>query len=100
MSDTMHTSRADPRDGATVVESKTPSGRPCRLTDRTATLPREVLAGFLEELIAGGHMGFTAISAPSSGAIRLDEPRFTHVQLEGRLYRLLLRPGEARLERF
>jgi hypothetical protein len=82
------------------VEGHTARGRPCRLADRSGDmLPREEVERLLGELVAAGAFGFRAVSE-GGAAIRLDRPEFGHVQIAGRLYRLVVERYSARIERF
>jgi hypothetical protein len=83
-----------------VVEGRTARGRPCRLADRSGDgLPRQELERLLAELIAARAFGFRAVSE-NGAAVRLHRPDFAHVQIAGRLYRLIVERYHARLERF
>lgn len=103
---------ADPDDGragdgengansdAVVVDGMTKRGKRCRLVDITTSVDRAELVGLLNDLIEQDCFGIRGMSAAGDNAVTLGAPSFTHVQLGGRLYRLLLLPYEARLERF
>lgn len=83
-----------------VVEGRTPRGRPCRLADCSGDgLPREELEGLLADLIATDAFGFRAVSKDGV-SVRLDRRDFAHVQIAGRLYRLIVERDLARIERF
>ncbi len=84
--------------GAQVVEGRTRRGRPCRLIDNTGTLRPETLQALLDDLVAQDQFG--ALGVADGGVLALDKPRFTHIQLEGRLYRLLLFRYHACIEAF
>ncbi|NIR59376.1 MAG: hypothetical protein GWO02_07570 [Gammaproteobacteria bacterium] len=86
--------------GASVVEGETRSGKPCRVIDNTGTVRRAELEQLLHTLVAEGHFGLTGLSASGGQTIKLGEPRFTHIQFGESLYRLLLFPYEAVIERF
>ena len=81
------------------VESRTPRGRICELVDNSGdAIPAPELERMLGELIAGGSFGFRARGA--ADAVALGQPEFAHVQIGGRLYRLIVERYSARLERF
>ncbi|HUJ87247.1 MAG TPA: hypothetical protein VLX30_10395 [Burkholderiales bacterium] len=81
------------------VEGRTTRGRVCELLDNSGdAIPERELARLLAELIAGGAFGFRAKGAAQ--AVALGEPEFAHVQIAGRLYRLIVERYSARLERF
>lgn len=90
----------DANPAAAVVDGMTKSGKPCRVVDNTASVDRAELTGLLNDLIEQDCFGIRGMSVAGRNAITLGAPSFTHVQLGGRLYRLLLLPYEARLERF
>ena len=81
-----------------TVEGTTRRGRPCRLSDHTGTLSRETLESLLQDLIEQEQFGVLGLT--QGEALSLDNPRFTHVQLEGRLYRLLVFRYHAVIEEF
>ena len=81
------------------VESRTARGRICELVDKSGdAIPAPELERLLADLIAGGAFGFRAKGAAE--AVMLGEPEFAHVQIAGRLYRLIVEHYTARLERF
>jgi len=83
-----------------VVEGRTTRGRRCRLADCSGDrLPREELERLLAELIATGAFGFRAVSEDGA-VLRLDRPDFAHIQIAGRLYRLIVERDDARIEPF
>ena len=87
-------------DAGWVVEGRTTRGRPCRLADGSGDmLPRVELERLLADLIANDAFGFRAVSADGTAA-RLDRPDFAHIQIAGRLYRLIVARYSARIERF
>ena len=81
------------------VQGRTPRGRICELVDNSGD---EIAVGELErllgELITSGSFGFRARGA--GDAVTLGQPEFAHVQIGGRLYRLIVDRYSARLERF
>jgi len=81
------------------VEGRTSRGRICDLVDNTGdAIPAPELERLLGELIAGGTFGFRARGA--ADAVTLGQPEFAHVQISGRLYRLIVERYSARLEPF
>ncbi len=89
------------RPDAVRVEGATRRGRPCALVDNTGdALPRAELESLLADLVAADAFGFRAASAAGGDTLDLDAPQAAHVQIAGRLYRLLVHRFEARLEPF
>ncbi len=87
-----------PRPGLSVA-GRTHRGRPCELADNSGdALPRAELERLLAELIAADAFEFRASGAAEAVAIGV--PQFAHVQIGGRLYRLIVERNIARLERF
>lgn len=86
--------------GAVVIEGVTRTGRPCRLIDNTASVERSELKALLEDLIRNKRFGVSGISSGGSNAVTLGAPVYSHIQLGGGLYRLVVFPYEARIERF
>lgn len=78
----------------------TKSGKPCRVVDNTASVERAELAGLLADLIEHDRFGIRGMSAAGENTVTLGAPVFTHIQLGGEIYRLLVLPYEARIERF
>lgn len=85
---------------AVILEGVAHNGRACRIVDNTGRVPREELRALLEALIAERRFGLSGRSAAGGNTIRLGAPEFTHVQLGGELYRLVLFPYEARIDVF
>ncbi len=83
-----------------IIEGATVSGKRCRIIDNTGTVERAELQNLLDELIREKRFGFSGISSVGGSAITIGAPVFAHVQLGGKLYRLVLFPYEARIERF
>jgi hypothetical protein len=81
------------------VEGRTRNGRACALVDRTGdALPRAELERLLVELVASDAFGFQAVG--DATGIPLGQARFAHVQIGGRLYRLIVEQAGACLEPF
>ncbi len=85
---------------AHAVEGRTHTGRTCRIVDNTGEVDRAELAALLEDLVRARRFGLLGMSAGADARIPLAAPVGSHVQIGGRLYRLLLFPYEARIERF
>ncbi|OOG24796.1 hypothetical protein B1C78_08215 [Thioalkalivibrio denitrificans] len=85
---------------AIIVEGRTLGGRVCRLVDNTGTVERALLDELLSDLLEAKRFGLAGRSATGASTIRLGAPEFTHIQLGGQLYRLILFSHEARLEAF
>ncbi len=81
-----------------TVEGLTRRGRPCHLTDKTATLSPETLESLLQDLIDQEQFGVLGVT--QGDTLSLGAPRFSHIQLEGRLYRLLVFRHHATIEEF
>lgn len=88
------------RPDALIIEGRTHTGRACRIIDNTCSVRREDLLEVLNALIAARRFGMTALSAHGGNTLAIGRPEATHVQLGDTLYRLLLYPYEARIERF
>lgn len=88
------------RSGATVLEGIAHNGKPCRIVDNTGTIAREELQDALDRLIRERRFGIAGRSASGGNTIALDRPACGHVQFGEYLYRILLFPYEARIERF
>jgi len=85
---------------AVIIEGLTKSGKPCRVVDNTASVERAELAGLLADLIEQDRFGIRGMSAAGENTVTLGAPVFTHIQLGGEIYRLLVLPYEARIEHF
>jgi hypothetical protein len=81
------------------VRGRTARGRPCELVNRTGdALPRPELERLLAELVAARAFEFQARGGGEG--VALGRPQFAHVQVAGRLYRLIVERRAARLEPF
>lgn len=87
-------------DKAVIVDGQAHNGRFCRVVDNTGTVDRRVLEALLADLVSARRFGLSGLSAGGASTIRLGAPEFSHVQLDGEVYRLILFPYEARLEAF
>lgn len=85
---------------AVIIEGVARNGKPCRIVDNTASVSREELQQLLDTLIREKQFGIQGQSSAGGETIRIGGPRFTHIQIGDGLYRLLLLPYEARLEKF
>ena len=94
--------RANPlRPDAVKVTGTTRRGRECELIDNSGDgLPLGELESILAALVREGRFGFSAESPP--GGTTLDPMRghSAHIQVAGKLYRLLVRRYQARIEPF
>ena len=88
------------RADAVIIEGRTQSGHACRIVDNTCSVARADLAEVLNALIAARRFGTAALSAHGGHTLVIGRPEATHVQFGETLYRLLLYPYEARIERF
>jgi len=88
------------RPDAVIIEGHTHTGRPCRIVDNTCSVPKEELAEVLNDLIAARRFGVAALSPHGGHVLAIGRPNATHIQFGDELYRLLLFPYEARIERF
>ena len=89
------------RDDARVVTGRTRGGKVCRLVDNSGdALPEAELREILQRLVEAKLFGFRSLSAAGADAISLDRRECAHVQIGGRLYRLILYRYEARIEPF
>lgn len=86
--------------GATVLTAVTHTGKPCRIVDNTGSVDPRELQLVLETLVRERRFGLTALSAKGGTTIALNRPITSHIQFGEHLYRLLLFPYEARIERF
>ncbi len=75
------------------------TGKPCRLIDNTGTVAPAQLQRLLDDLIEQKAFGLKGLSGPGN-TIALGHPQLGHIQLGGSLYRLIIRPYEARIEAF
>lgn len=81
------------------VPGRTARGQHCELVDCTGEgLPKAELERLLADLIAADAFGFRARG--SADAVTIGQPEFAHVQIGGRLYRLIVQRHSARIEPF
>lgn len=85
---------------AVIIEGVAHNGRPCRVVDNTGTVDRQRLKELLDELVQQRQFGLQGLSGSGDNAIPIGGPRYSHVQIGNDLYRLLLFPYEARIEKF
>lgn len=83
-----------------VIEGYAHNGKPCRLIDHTGNVPPDELHTLLADLIAAQRFGFRGRSLQGGNTIALNAPEFSHIQIGETLYRLVLLPYEAHLDRF
>lgn len=84
--------------GSQEVCGETLSGKACRVIDTTGEISRQDLEMLLNQLIQENHFGIKGIS-DAQGNIKLGEPQLSNIQFGDTLYRLLLFPYEARIEK-
>ena len=82
-----------------ILQSTTLSGRACKLIDETGCVPDQELQALLADLVQTKAFGRRGLST-NSATIKLDTPSLAHIQIGDNLYRLLLFPYEARIEKF
>ncbi len=83
------------------IAGTTRRGRPCELIDNSGdALPRPELEAILRALIREDRFGFR--TATAAGGTTLDPARreAAHIQVAGKLYRLILYRYQARIEPF
>jgi len=85
---------------AVILEGVTHNGRICRLVDNTGGIGRAALGELLDTLIRERRFGGGGLSPKGGNAITIGAPQYGHIQLGDQLYRLLVFPYEARIERF
>lgn len=90
----------DVRPEATIIEGRAHNGKPCRIVDNTASVDPAELRALLEDLIRERRFGVQGLSVAGSDRISIDKPVGTHIQLGQDIYRILMFPYEARIERF
>lgn len=94
------TSDQDNFPNAVIIEATAHNGRPCRIIDNTGAVDEQQLRALLDDLIREKQFGIQGLSSSGGETITIGGPRFTHVQLGDALYRLLLFPYEARIEKY
>ncbi len=85
---------------AVIVTGQMKNGRACRLIDNTGENDPDVLRELLEQLIRERRFGGTGFSAAGDNTLMIGAPQCGHIQVRDVLYRLLVFPYEARIERF
>ncbi|MEJ2509211.1 MAG: hypothetical protein P8009_06995 [Gammaproteobacteria bacterium] len=88
------------RADATIIEGVAHNGKPCRIVDNTASVDPTELRELLDTLIRDRRFGLQGLSVAGSDRISIDQPIGTHIQLGEDIYRILMFPYEARIERF
>jgi hypothetical protein len=95
--DRLNPIRAD----AARLEGRTRRGRTCELIDNSgAGLAEADLRKILDALIAQDRFGLTLTSPAGGSTLNLDQSDAGHIQIGGRLFRLLVRRYTARIEPF
>jgi len=94
--------RANPlRPDAVRVTGTTRRGRECELIDNSGDgLPLGELEAILAALVREGRFGFAAVSPPGGATLDPTGGQSAHIQVAGKLYRLLVRRYQARIEPF
>mgnify|MGYP000399784114 CR=1 FL=1 len=82
-----------------VTIGTTHNGKSCKIIDATGTLSHDTLQGLLNDLIKKRSFGLSGYSQDGQ-TIKLNQARFSHIQIQNQLYRLILLPYEARIEKF
>lgn len=108
MSDTSHfidLEQSCPKPGAigsdaTIIRGVAHNGKPCRIVDNTGSVAAPELQTLLDALIAQKRFGLQGLSVAGSNRIAIDQPLGTHIQLGEAIYRILMYPYEARIEKF
>ncbi|MHB8454067.1 MAG: hypothetical protein ACYDDO_05075 [Acidiferrobacterales bacterium] len=85
---------------AVIIEGTAHNGHTCRLIDNTGGIPRPALVELFNKLISERRFGNGGLSPTGGNTITIGAPRYGHIQLGDELYRLLVFPYEARIERF
>ena len=89
------------RPGATRLEGTTRRGKACELVDKSGErLPATELQGILDALIREDRFGFATASAAGGTTLDLARREGAHIQVDGRLYRLIVYRYQARIEPF
>jgi hypothetical protein len=85
-----------PRRGGT-----TRRGKACELIDNTGDrLPASALQDILDALIREDRFGFATATAAGGTTLDLARREGAHIQVDGRLYRLIVYRYQARIEQF
>ncbi len=82
-----------------IIIGTTHHGKPCKIIDATATLSQDTLQELLNDLIKKRSFGLSGYSQDGQ-TIKFNQTRFSHIQIQNQLYRLILLPYEARIEKF
>ncbi len=88
------------RPDARIIEGHAHNGKPCRIVDNTNSVDPTELRAVLDALIRDKKFGRGGLSVAGGSTIALDRPTSSHIQFGEQLYRILLYPYEARIERF
>ena len=88
------------RSDAVILEGTAHNGKPCRMVDNTASVPSDELQALFDHLIAEETFGISGTSVSGGSTIRIGGPQGTHIQIGEDIYRIVLFPYEARIERF
>lgn len=88
------------RPDALIVTGVTHNNKACRLIDNSASLQKETLESLLKDLIEQQVFGLKGLSSSGGNTLVMGAPEFNHIQLEERLYQIILLPYDAYLEPF
>jgi hypothetical protein len=89
------------RPGATHLSGTTRRGKTCVLIDNSGDrLPGAELQGILDALIREDRFGFATATASGGTTLDLARRYGAHIQVDGRLYRLIVYRYQARIEPF
>jgi hypothetical protein len=83
------------------IAGTTRRGKPCELVDNSGdALPRAALDEILDTLIRENRFGFGTATAAGGTTLDLARREGAHIQVAGKLYRLILYRYQARIEPF
>ncbi|HSD54684.1 MAG TPA: hypothetical protein VLC47_10990 [Burkholderiales bacterium] len=89
------------RPGAPRFGGTTRRGKACELVDNSGDrLPATELQGILDALIREDRFGFATATAAGGTTLDLARRESAHIQVGGRLYRLIVYRYQARIEPF
>lgn len=89
------------RPGAPRLRGVTRRGKACELVDNSGDrLPTSELQGILDALIREDRFGFATATAAGGMTLDLARREGAHIQVGGRLYRLIVYRYQARIEPF
>ena len=86
--------------GAIIVDGRMDNGHACRLIDNTGNIDPGTLKELLDLLVSEKRFGGAGLSPAGGNAVTIGTPQCGHIQVGEVLYRLLVFPYEARIDRF